>query len=43
MNKKPIEVFKPFGPSVAKVTIPKNIISELNKYTDQVIKDADKL
>ena len=38
-----LKLFKPFGPSVAKVTIPKNIISELNKYTDQVIKDSDKL
>ena len=38
-----IKLFKPFGPSVAKVTIPENIINELNKYTDQVIKDSDKL
>ena len=38
-----LKLFKPFGPSVAKVTIPENIINELNKYTDQVIKDSDKL
>ena len=37
-----LKLFKPFGPSVAKVTIPENIINELNKYTDQVIKDSDK-
>ena len=38
-----LKLFKPFGPSVAKVTIPENIINKLNKYTDQVIKDSDKL
>jgi len=38
-----LKLFKPFGPSVAKVTIPKNVIDELNKYTDQVIKNSDKL
>ena len=38
-----LKLFKPFGPSVAKVTIPENIINELNKYTDQIIKDSDKL
>ena len=37
-----LKLFKPFGPSVAKVTMPENIINELNKYTDQVIKDSDK-
>ena len=37
-----LKLFKPFGPSIAKVTIPENIINELNKYTDQVIKDSDK-
>ena len=37
-----LKLFKPFGPSVAKVTIPENIVNELNKYTDQVIKDSDK-
>jgi len=38
-----LKLFKPFGPSVAKVTIPENIINELNKYTDEVIKNSDKL
>ncbi len=38
-----LKVFKPFGPSIAKVSIPENIINELNKYTDQIIKDSDKL
>ena len=37
-----LKLFKPFGPSIAKVTIPENIINELNKYTDQVVKDSDK-
>jgi len=38
-----LKVFKPFGPSIAKVSMPENIINELNKYTDQIIKDSDKL
>ena len=30
---------KPFGPSIAKVTIPKNIVDQLNEHTEQIIKD----
>ena len=50
MNKKNLldelldmKLFKPFGPSIAKVTIPEAIINELNKYTDEIVKDSDKL
>ena len=42
MNDKPIEVFKPFGPSIAKVIIPEKIIVELNNYVDEIIKNKKK-
>tara|TARA_X000001036_G_scaffold192658_1_gene181686 strand:- start:380 stop:1009 length:630 start_codon:yes stop_codon:yes gene_type:complete len=37
-----LETFKPFGPSIAKVTIPKNIVDQLNEHTEQIIKDSEK-
>ena len=33
---------RPFGPIVAKVTIPKNIIDSLNKYVDEIINNESK-
>ena len=30
-----IKVFRPFGPTVAKLIIPNNIIQVLNKYIDE--------
>ena len=35
-------ISRPFGPSIVKVKIPKNIIDELNNYIDQVIVDKKK-
>ena len=35
-------ISRPFGPSVAKVKIPKNIVDDLNKYIDQTILDNKK-
>ncbi len=37
-----INIIKPFGPSIAKVEFPKNIIENLNSYVDQIITDDDK-
>ena len=34
-----IEIIKPFGPSIAKITIPSEIISGMNKYVEEVIED----
>ena len=42
MSESKIQVFKPFGPSVAKVTIPEDIIKKLNEYVDKTIADEDK-
>ena len=36
-------ISRPFGPSVAKVKIPKNIIDDLNNYIDQTILDNKKI
>ena len=38
-----IEVIKPFGPSIAKVEIPKNILDKLNNHIDILIKDKNNL
>ncbi|WP_440634404.1 putative 2OG-Fe(II) oxygenase [Candidatus Pelagibacter sp. HIMB1746] len=37
-----IKIYKPFGPSICKVTIPKEIIEKLNSYIDDVIKNEAK-
>ena len=37
-----LEVIKPFGPSIVKLKLPKEIIEQMNKYTDEVIKDKKK-
>ena len=36
-------ISKPFGPSVAKVKIPKNIVDDLNNYIDKTILDNKKV
>ena len=37
-----LNIFKPFGPPVAKVKIPEKILLDLNKYIDQIIIDKEK-
>ena len=37
-----IEILKPFGPSIVKVHLPLEIISQMNDYADTVIKDQNK-
>lgn len=37
-----MQLIRPFGPIVAKVTIPKNIIDSLNKYVDEIINNENK-
>ena len=34
-----IEIIKPFGPSIVKFKLPNEIVSEMNKYTDEIIGD----
>ena len=38
-----LEILKPFGPSIAKVKIPEEIIKEMNNYADGIIQDEKKL
>ena len=37
------EIFKPFGPSIVKISIPEDIISSMNSYVEEIIKDKEKL
>ena len=37
------EILKPFGPSIVKVTIPDQIIIEMNKYADDLSKDENQM
>ena len=41
-DKNLFEVLRPFGPSVAKFTMPDDLISVLNNYTDSIILDKKK-
>ena len=36
------EILKPFGPSILKVTIPEQIILDMNSYVDNLIKNNEK-
>ena len=35
-----LEILKPFGPSIIKLKIPSDLISEINSYTDKERKSA---
>ena len=37
-----LEILRPFGPSIAKLKIPEEIIVEMNKYTNDIINDKNK-
>ena len=37
-----INFIRPFGPSIAKIKIPENIIFSLNEYVDKIINDQEK-
>ena len=37
------EILKPFGPSILKVNIPDEIVTEMNKYVDNLILDQKKI
>ena len=38
-----MKVIRPFGPSIAKVTIPEDLIKELNDYLDQIVLSDEKI
>jgi uncharacterized protein (TIGR02466 family) len=37
-----LEIIKPFGPSIAKVKMPDNLVDQMNNYTDDIIKNESK-
>ena len=37
-----IQVLRQFGPSIAKIEIPENIVGKLNDYVDKIIIDEKK-
>ena len=41
-NKNPIQIHRPFGPTIAKVTMPTELISTLNTYVEDVISNEKK-
>ena len=42
MEKEDLKVFRPFGPTIAKVKIPDNLVKELNDYADNIINNEQK-
>jgi uncharacterized protein (TIGR02466 family) len=42
MSENKIQVYKPFGPSIAKLIIPEDLIKKLNEYVDKTILDENK-
>ena len=43
MSENKIQVLRPFGPSVARVKMPIQLINDLNNYVEKIISDEDKL
>ena len=41
-NGQVVKVIRPFGPSIAKTKMPKELVDTLNEYIDQIIPDEDK-
>ena len=37
-----LEILQPFGPSIAKVSIPEEMIKSMNNYIDKIVKDQKK-
>ena len=37
-----LEVLRPFGPTIAKVKMPQDLIDKLNEYTESVLSDQNK-
>ena len=37
-----LEVLRPFGPTIAKVKMPKDLIDKLNEYTESILSDQNK-
>ena len=42
MAESTIQITRPFGPSIAKAVMPKELIDKLNKYVDDILDDKEK-
>ena len=42
-NNRSISIIKPFGPSIIKLKLPETIVSQMNEYVDNIVKDKIKL
>ena len=38
-----LQIFRPFGPSIAKITMPQELVKKLNDYVDVTIADENKV
>ena len=38
-----IQILRPFGPSIVKLSIPNDLVKKLNDYTDRIILDEEKI
>jgi len=38
-----LQIIRPFGPSIAKITMPEELIKNLNNYVDKIILDEEKV
>ena len=43
MSNNKISIIRPFGPSIAKVEISKELVDQLNNFVDETIKDEKKI
>ena len=43
MSENQISILRPFGPSIAKVKLPNELIDSLNDYIDKTILDEEKI
>ena len=42
MSEKKLDLMKPFGPWVAKINIPEDLVNKLNDYVDKIVADEEK-
>tara|TARA_B100001996_G_scaffold205397_1_gene157352 strand:+ start:444 stop:1073 length:630 start_codon:yes stop_codon:yes gene_type:complete len=42
MSKQQLDLMKPFGPWVAKINIPEELVNKLNDYVDKIVADEEK-
>ena len=42
MSKQQLDLMKPFGPWVAKINIPEDLVNKLNDYVDKIVADEEK-